>query len=70
MNYLTYNTTLLHTLVCADILCTNLSNVIFSKDLKFLISASGFQGSLRRTCSNFWLYNEQLSCCLLVLVYF
>ena len=30
-------------------------------------SVSGFQGSLRRACSSFRLYNEQLSCCLLVL---
>ena len=28
------------------------------------------QGSLRRACSSFWLYNEQFSCCLLVLDHF
>ena len=56
--------------MCADILCTYLSNVIFSNYLKFPISASGFQGSLRRMCSSFWPYNEQLSCCLLVLDHF
>ena len=42
----------------------------FKGGFKFLISASGFQGSLRRACSSFRLYNEQLSCCLLVLDHF
>ena len=37
---------------------------------KFPISASGFQGSLRRAYPCFRLHNEQLSCCLLVLDHF
>ena len=42
----------------------------FKWGFKFPISASGFQGFLRRVCPSFWLYNEQLSCCLLVLDHF
>ena len=70
INELQYNnnTTLLQYLDIS--VCSRYSLYIsggFKGGFKFPISASGFQGSLRRACSSFWLYNEQFSCCLLYL---